>query len=192
MENESRELKVKLKYISILAIFEMVILFIGVLMSIRSTTRVLKYDFKYAGYYAFALLGLAFIAILILLVKKKYAWIIGLTFIIVFLIVGGFADLVCEANYSRLKKVNYYKGKTITAEYNGNYYEWDGESYFFYRKDMVLEDHPSVNNDYKLYIDGEESKMCIYTSPEDTENIYIEIFGGDIGAYLILAPESQE
>jgi len=49
----------------------------------------------------------------------------------------------------------------------------------------------AVNNGYKLYIDGEKESKSVYTKPDDEKNIYVEVYGGGTGLFLILSPEGN-
>ncbi len=189
MEGENK--KTGIKYHYILAVIESVILAIGVLFSITETTRVIKYDVKHIIFYAFALLGVLFIAVLILLIKKRFVWLIGIALIVVYLIAGGYGAIVCEFDYANLKRLAFYEDKNITAEFDGNTYNWDRERYYVKRRDLICVEDAAVNNGYKLYIDGEKESKSVYTKPDDEKNIYVEVYGGGTGLFLILSPEGD-
>ena len=58
--------------VSILGIFEMIILAIGVIISIKASIKPLKYTNKYMWCFMFAVIGLIFIVILAKSLKKRY------------------------------------------------------------------------------------------------------------------------
>ena len=67
------------------AIIESIILGIGVLLSIQGTAKAVGYSSSYIPYFALAALGIVFIVILILLRKKKFTFLLGIGFIVVYL-----------------------------------------------------------------------------------------------------------
>ena len=64
-------------------IFECIILTIGVLMSIYGTVKAVKHSTTYIPYFGFALLGVIFIAVLILLRKKKMTFLLVIGMIVI-------------------------------------------------------------------------------------------------------------
>lgn len=95
-EKQERTLADKLRIAA--TVIEILILILGTSMSIHYTGRALKYDKGYSWYYAFAALGIVFIVILFIWLTKKFAWALGLAFIIVYFFVAGFAAMLCEAH----------------------------------------------------------------------------------------------
>lgn len=95
-EKQERSLPDKLRIAA--TVIEILILILGTSMSIHYTGRALKYDKGYSWYYAFAALGIVFIVILFIWLTKKFAWALGLAFIIVYFFVAGFAAMLCEAH----------------------------------------------------------------------------------------------
>ena len=175
----------KKESISLFTIIDIIILAIGVWMSVTSTVKTFQYSNKYAWCFIFALIGIAMIAFLVWKIKKKRIWLIGIGLIIVYLIVGGFGAFVCEYNYTRLKRLSWYDGKEINAEVNGVYYTWDNESVTYDPTDMEYIGSSS-DNSIDFTIDGKHESHGVYTKP-GSDDIYVEIYGGGTGIYLILS-----
>ena len=174
--------------ISILGIFEICILVLGVGMSVTSTIKPLKYTLDYLWCFAFTLLGMVLIVPLILLIKKRYVWLIGALFILFYIYVGGFGAFICELNYSRLHRVSFFEGKQILAEMGGRTYRWDGRSVSYNDENLnYLNNLRNYEDDIILFIDGEETENMLYDSSVD-ENLYMQIYGGGTGIFLILKP----
>ncbi|MBR3469411.1 MAG: hypothetical protein IKH28_06940 [Lachnospiraceae bacterium] len=95
-EKQERTLADKLRIAA--TVIEILILILGTSMSIHYTGRALKYDKGYSWYYAFAALGIVFIVILFIWLTSKFAWALGLAFVIVYFFVAGFAAMLCEAH----------------------------------------------------------------------------------------------
>ena len=70
----------------VLTIIECVILALGVLLSFQGTLKAVLLSGKYVPYFLFAVLGLAFIVILIRLIKKRLTYLLGIGFILFYLI----------------------------------------------------------------------------------------------------------
>ena len=80
---DNKTVQSKKKRISILAIIEVLILAFGILLSISSTLKPLPYTLRYVWCFAFVLLGIAMIAVLIVLIRKRFVWLLGFAFIII-------------------------------------------------------------------------------------------------------------
>jgi hypothetical protein len=171
--------------ISLFTIIDIIILAIGVWMSISSTMKTFQYTAKYAWCFVFALLGIAMIAFLIWKIRKKRIWLIGIGLIIVYLVVGGFGAFVCEYNYTRLKRLSWYDGKEVNAEVDGVCYTWDNESVTYDPTDMEYVGYPSDGESIKITVDGKAENHGVYTK-SSTDYIYVEIYSGGTGIYLIL------
>ena len=68
----SKGLKLKRKYFSILGILEILILLLGVVLSVSSTIKPLRYTLNYLWCFCFPVLGIAFVVIMIILIRKKF------------------------------------------------------------------------------------------------------------------------
>ena len=185
MDNET--IQPKKKRISILAIIEIIILTFGVLQSVSSTVKPLPYTLRYVWCFIFALLGIAMIAVLIVLIRKRFVWLLGFAFIIIYLFAAGSGAFTCELNASRLRRVDYFRNKEVIATINDTTYTWDGESVLYDRSELEDIDY-SILEKVIVTIDGEESSyglvQCI-----DSPNIAIEVYGGGTGIFLILSPK---
>lgn len=174
------------KAVSLFTIIEIMILVFGVISSISSTVKTLKYTNKYVWCFAFAVLGVVFIAILIYNIKKKLIWLPGIALILLYLIIAGFGAIVCEMNSARLNRLSYYKGKSVEVKIDDVAYKWDGQSVTYDPRELTYISE-SLDGDHKIRIlvDGEEKKNNILINPNN-DNIYLEITGGGTGIYLIL------
>ena len=177
------------KAVSIFTIIEILILIFGVILSISSTVKPLKYTNKYIWCFSFAVLGVVFILVLIFNIKKKLIWLLGIALILLYLIIAGFGAIVCEMNSARLNRLSYYKGKSVEVKIDDVVYEWDGQSVTYDPRELTYISE-SLDGDHKIRIlvDGEEKKNNILINPNN-DNIYLEITGGGTGIYLILEPK---
>ena len=110
---------------------EILILLFGVAMSLSSTIKVLRYTSKYIWCFVFPLIGLGLVAFLIIKIRKRFIWIIGIFFIFLYMFVGGYGAYICEVNTVRLKRIQFYEGKEVIAIMDGKTYSWDGETGIF-------------------------------------------------------------
>ena len=78
-----------------LVIFECIILLIGTLLSITATFSAVSFSSSYIPYFFFGVMGFAFIAALLRQLDKASAFLMGLGFIFIFLIMAGFGYIVC-------------------------------------------------------------------------------------------------
>lgn len=168
-----------------LTVIECIILAIGVLLSITGTVKVTRLSSAYMPYFLVAALGVAFIVILIVIRKKRFAFLVGIGFIVFYLFFAGFAFLVCEVNASRIRTLNAYKGKEIWLTIGEDHYRWNGEASYDFGK---LE--PLDVRDQKAYlaIDDEKREVgFIYVMPGDDDTAYYEIHNG----YLVMEKDSN-
>ena len=179
----------KKKGISILAIIESLILAFGVLLSISSTVKPLPYTLRYAWCFVFALLGIAMIAVLIVLIRRRFVWLLGFAFIIIYLFAAGSGAITCELNAGRLKRVDYFRSKEIIAVINDTTYTWDGESVSYDRSNFEDIDYSTLER-VNVTIDGERSSYALLQCT-DSPDIAIEVYGGATGIFLILSPEGE-
>lgn len=163
-------------YISILGIFEIIVLALGVIISISATIKPLKYTNKYAWCFVFAVIGLVFIIVLAKNLKKRYAWLLGACLIFVYIFVAGFGAIVCEVNASRLRQLSYYEGKNVYTYVNDVRYEWDGESVTYDPSGFVPLREPL---EFRV---GDESKTFEETPPDLTEQYLAD------GKFLTMMP----
>ena len=179
------------KAVSLFTIIEIMILVFGVISSISSTVKTLKYTNKYVWCFAFAVLGVVFIAVLIYNIKKKLIWLLGIGLIFIYLIVAGYGAIVCELNSARLNRLSYYKGKSVEVKIDDVIYEWDGQSVTYDSRELTyISESLEGNHAIHILVDGEEKKNNILINP-DNDTIYLEITGGGTGIYLILSQTLQ-
>ena len=171
-------------------IIECNILALGVILSIQGTLKAAQLSSKYVPYYLFAVLGIAFIVILISLIKKRFTFLLGIAFILFYLIFAGFGYIVCEMNAARIKRVNYYKDKTISLEIDGDYYAWTGEAYYNSAELKPLD----VSEDQAYFIiNGDKRQVSfVYLMPGEDDTVYYEIYGGATGDFLIMKKLSED
>ena len=105
--------------------------------------------------------------------------------IVVYLVTAGFGAIVCEVNYSRLKHIDYYKGKEVKVIVDDKEYVWDGESVSYDYENFTYID-PAEQPNTKIMVDGEQRKMGLYTGTKQNK-IYLETYGGDVGIFLELS-----
>lgn len=170
--------------VSILGIFEMIILAIGVIISIKATIKPLKYTNKYMWCFIFAVIGLIFIVILAKSLKKRYVCLLGACLIFIYIFIAGFGAIVCEVNASRLRKLSYYEGKNIYTYVNDLKYEWDGRSVTYDPSRLK-----PLDESLKFWV-GEEAKTFDVYEKEQSDQLFAEVFSGDTGIFLILDPKN--
>lgn len=171
-----------------LPIIESIIMAIGVLLSVQGTAKAVSYSSSYIPYFGFALLGVVFIAVLIALRKKKMTFLAGIFMIAFYVIVAGFAYLVCVANASRMRHLETYENKTVTATIGDDQYIWNGEA--FYQTGNVS---PVDVRDKGAYVtvDGEKRDLYfIYVIPGEDNVFYYEFYGD--GEYLVMEKTASE
>ena len=173
--------------ISPLAVFCSFVLVFGIVLSVTSTLKPLKYSKAYVWYFGFAVEGVVFIVLLLVLLRKRFAGLLGLVLVFIYLFTAGFGAMLCEVNAMRLGRLKYYESKTITATIDGVDYEWDQKSVTYNSENLKYWDELQEESKYAIYVDGEKRNLGIYVSDKD-ENIYIEIYPGGTGMYLILEP----
>ena len=190
MDNAMKDINEELpekRRISLFAIIEIIVLAIGVAMSFSSTVKPLKYTMRYAWCFIFPLLGVGLIAFLIVKIRKKLIWLIGLGFIIMYLITAGYGAFVCELNCSRLKRISGFTGKEVRAVLGEIEYTWDGES-ASYNPENLEYMKPDDRLNLKVTVDGEKAHYGVLTSSDD-DCLYLEIYGGGTGIFLKLSPK---
>ncbi|MCR4695950.1 MAG: hypothetical protein K5654_01410 [Lachnospiraceae bacterium] len=174
----------KKRGVSILGIFEILILLLGVAISIRTTIKPLHYTTKYVWCFGIALIGLVFIAILIILLKKRFVWLIGALLIFIYIYVAGFGAIVCEVNAGRLKRVSWYEGKEVIAVLDDTTYVWDGKSVIYNSSDLEILDKSRLKT-CEITVDGESRNCEIYKEP-DPRHIFLEVESSSTGIYFVL------
>ena len=78
-----------------LVLFECFILLIGTLLSVSATFSAVSWSVSYIPYFFFGVMGFAFIAALLREIDKASAVLMGLGFIVIYLILAGFGYIVC-------------------------------------------------------------------------------------------------
>lgn len=176
--------------ISVLTVIEIGILTIGVLMSISGTIPTLAYTFRYIWAFGFAVLGIAFILLLIVRIRKRFTWLIGIACIVVYLIAAGYGYIVCAMNTPRMRRLESFEGKHVYAVIDGTTYEWDGKSVCYNFHELTELEHEYYTEDHTVHIwvDDEEHHYILYTDM-NTSNIYMQIYGGGTGDFLVLSPD---
>ncbi len=165
-----------------LTIIECIILALGVLLSIQGTAKAVSHSTSYIPYYGFALLGIVFIVVLILLRKKKKAFLLGIGMVVVYAIVAGFAYLVCVANASRMRHLESYENKTVTAAIGDEQYAWNGEAYY---QAGNLSPVDVRDKGACVTIDGEKRDLqFIYVIPGEDNVFYYDYYSD--GGYLVM------
>lgn len=165
-------------------IIECIILAFGVLLSIQGTFKAAQLSSKYVPFFLFAILGIAFIALLIFFMKRKFTFILGIGFIIFYMVFAGFGYIVCELNAARIRRLNYYEGKTVRLEIDDESYAWTGEAFY---NSKELEPLDVGENEAYFVVNGEKKRVSfVYVMPGEDKTIYYEIYSGATGDYLIM------
>ena len=84
----------------------------------------------YIPYFWFAVLGIVFAVVLFILRKKRFTFLAGIGMIAIYLIVAGFAYIVCTVNATRMRHLLFYEGKIIVMTIDDKHYVWNGEGYY--------------------------------------------------------------
>ena len=173
-----------------LVIIESIILSLGVIISFQGTLKAALLSSKYIPYFLFAVLGIAFIVILIRLIKKKLTYLLGIGFIVFYLIFAGFGYVVCEMNAGRLKRLDYYEDKMVWLEIDGESYAWTREAIYDSENLKPLD---VGGNEAYFVVDGNKKRVSyVYVMPGEDDTIYYEIYGGATGDYLMMKKISTE
>ena len=171
-KDASNDLKPKRKYISVLGIFEILILLLGIFLSFSSTIKPL---------------GLIFVVIMIILIRKKFVSLIGIGLILVYLFVAGFGAVVCEMNAVRMQKISVFEGKEVVLTIDDSFYKWDGKSVSYDPSNMeYVGISGSTEKTILCTVDGESKKFGIYLDSQQREVYYIEISPSGAGIFLKL------
>ena len=167
----------------ILLAIECVILALGVIISTQGTIEAVRFSNSYIPYFGLALLGVAFVALLIYFREKRLSWLIGVFMIVVYLFAGGAGYFNCTLNAGRLKRLENYKGKKVIACVGDTCYRWTGE--VSYSGDGL---EPRMMESLATITVGNDSERLTYyfVDPADPDTIYYQIYGGATGDYLIL------
>ena len=168
------------KRISLFTVLEILALLYGTALSISGTVKTLGYTSKYIGCFVFAAMGIAFVVILVMRIRKKYTPLIGWGLVVLYFVTAGFGYVVCSVNTHRLRSLSYYEGKEVTAVMDDRSYRWNGGVIY---SDEGLEYIP---DGVTVYADGEKKGTACLT---DGGNIYFEIDVSASGEYLVLEEE---
>ena len=87
-----------------LLIIECIILAFGVFMSFTGTLGAAEVSSKFAPYFLFTLLGIAFLVILYKCWEKEFAAALGFVMVILYLIFAGYGYLACSLESRKIKK----------------------------------------------------------------------------------------
>lgn len=165
-------------------IIECIILALGSLLSIQGTLKAYRLSSEYAPLFLFALLGIIFIAVLLIFIKRRFTYILGVGFIIFYVIFAGFGYIVCNVNAARIRRVRYYEGKTVELQIDGKSYAWTGEAFYKFKD---LEPMDVSEREAYFVVDGEKTQInFVYVMPGEDDTIYYEFYGGSTGDYLIM------
>ena len=94
---------------------ECIILAFGVFMSLTGTLGAAKVSSKFAPYFLFTLLGIAFLIILYKCWEKEFAAALGFVLVILYLIFAGYGYLACSLESRKIKKERYDARQSVTA-----------------------------------------------------------------------------
>ena len=180
------------KSTTILIIIEIMILLLGVTASVSETARAAAHSSKFIPFYLFAALGIAFAVILFLMRSKRAAALIGAGMILFYLVTAGWGAYYCELHGARLRRLDSFKDKQVTAQLDGAEYLWDNESVFYEGRKLVPLDANGEEHSAQVFVDGEKSRLTVYTSGGGTpDKLYVQIYGGATGDFLVLSKASK-
>ena len=151
-------------------IIDSLILAVGVIVSFLGTLKASKISGRFVPYFLFAVLGIALIAVLIRFIKKKYTSILGIGFVIIYLVFAGFGYIVCERNAGRF--------------IDGETYAWTGEG--FYDSEALEPVDVSTSEAYFMTDKYNLSLDVVYVMPGEDNTIYYGFFGSETSEYLIM------
>lgn len=167
-----------------LTVVECLILVFGVILSITGTVKAVKLSTSYIPYFWFAVLGIVFAVVLFILRKKRFTFLAGIGMIAIYLIVAGFAYIVCTVNATRMRNLLFYEGKIIVMTIDDKHYVWNGEGYYN-SSDLKPVDVREQNA--FISVDGEDKELSfVYMNPGDEDTVYYEISGRNAGEYLVM------
>ena len=176
----------------IFVIVEIMILLLGVTASVSETTRAASHSSKFIPFYLFAALGVAFAVILFLWRSKRAAALIGAGMILFYLVAAGWGAYYCELHGARLRRLDSFKDKQVTAQLDGAEYVWDNKSVFYEGRKLVPLDANGEEHSAQVFVDGEKSRFPVYTSGSGTpDKLYVQIYGGATGDFLELSKASK-
>ena len=165
-------------------IIDSLILAVGVIVSFLGTLKASKISGRFVPYFLFAVLGIALIAVLIRFIKKKYTSILGIGFVIFYLVFAGFGYIVCERNAGRFSRLRYFEGKNARLEIDGETYAWTGEG--FYDSEALEPVDVSTSEAYFMTDKYNLSLDVVYVMPGEDNTIYYGFFGSETSEYLIM------
>ena len=165
-----------------LVIIDSTILAVGVIVSIMGTLKAVQFSKKYVPYFLFAVLGIVLIAVMIRLIKKKFTFILGIGFILFYLVFAGFGYIVCETNAARIKRLSYFEGKTVTLAIDGESYAWTGEA--LYDSKALEPVDVSESEAYFMADEIEWRVYVVYVMPGEDKTIYYEFI--EASDYMIM------
>ncbi len=176
--------------ISVITVIEIGILIIGILMSISGTIPTFAYTFRYVWTFGFAILGIVFVILLIVRIRKRFTWLIGIVCIVVYLYAAGYGYIICAMNTTRMRRLEFFEGKRIYAVIDETTYEWDGESVCYSSHELTELEHEydTEAHTVQIWVDDEKRNYALYTDM-NTSNIYMQIYGGGTGDFLVLSPD---
>ena len=159
------------------------ILAVGVIVSIMGTLNAVQFSTKFLPYFLFAVLGIVLIAVMIRLIKKKFTFILGIGFILFYLVFAGFGYIMCETNAARLEILSYFEGKTTTLTIDGESYAFTGEAFY----DSEALEPVDVSKSEAYFMIDEAKLKCrlkvVYVMPGEDKTIY---YGHMEDYYLIM------
>ena len=185
MGNAERRIK------AVLLAIECIILGIGVYLSVSGTSWAVKYSSAYKVYYLYALLGVAFIFILIALRTKQLTVHLGFVMICLYFLFAGFHGYgTCATAAVRAQQLERYKNKTVILHVDDEVYEWNGEAFY---DGSELKTAPIEGKEVYVEINGkkEASGPSVCIKGEDTDTLYYEMPWGSPGHYLVMVKKRQ-
>lgn len=166
---------------------ECIILAIGIALSVSGTIKIIRYSTSYLPYFGIGVLGVAFIAFLIIFRKKKFSVFVGIGLIVFYMFFAGFAYLVCQTNSVRLRHLEEYNGKEVYLYAGGEWYKWYGETEY---NTADLQGMNLYGQDAAIIVGDEEKEVSyVLYNPKDPNTLYYEFYSS--GDCLVMKKQIQ-
>lgn len=168
-----------------LLILEAIILLFGTLLSFTGTSAAAQYSYSYSIFYLVAVLGILFVCVLRFLRKKRFAVLLGILLILIYLNVGGLVYGICLWHEDEMAFLKRYEGKEITIHIGDETYEWNGEVFFHSAEDFEYihldkkENYCEINGKKIEYI------WCARMRLGEPDKVYCPMEGSEHCKYLV-------
>lgn len=169
---------------------ECIILSIGVLLSYSGTEEAVQYSAAYKPYYLYALLGVVFIVLLVVLRDKNFTVGLGILMIMAYVVFAGFHGYwTCALYADRMEALQGYIGKTVVLRIDGDTYVWNGKAFY---DEEALEYVPLEGREVSVEVDGEKkTPHKVLVRQNDYSVLYYEMYTDAMGDYLVMVKTEE-